>query len=181
MTGERDGAEGPGPNGTFAPGAPAPGDGHGGGTATLTVPGGPPGPPPAGEVEEAPRAAAPRSGSRLALSNWRVRWRILALIVVPTLAAVILGGLRISSGVNSALADKRTQQLAQLNADVVSLTQNMEDERDLTAGYIAANRPGGNNPLHTGLTRQQAQTDEAEQQVSAQAADIGSGYSQSIR
>ena len=59
----------------------------------------------------------------------------------------------ISSGVNSALADKRTQQLAQLNADVVSLTQNMEDERDLTAGYIAANRPGGNNPLHTGLTR----------------------------
>ncbi len=168
-------------NGTHvAGGAATEGDGNGG-TATLTVPGGPPGAPVAGDPADVPHPAAPRSGSRMALSNWRVRWRILALIVVPTLAAVILGGLRISSGVNSALADKRTQQLAQLNADVVSLTQNMEDERDLTAGYIAANRPGGNNPLHTALTRQQAETDEAEQQVSAQAADIGSGYSQSIR
>jgi signal transduction histidine kinase len=145
------------------------------------VPGGPSGAPAAGDPADAPRPAQPRSGSRLALSNWRVRWRILALIVVPTLAAVILGGLRISSGVNSALADKRTQQLAQLNADVVSLTQNMEDERDLTAGYIARGRPGGTAPLHTALTNQQASTDEAEQQVSAEATNIGAGYSQSIR
>jgi signal transduction histidine kinase/outer membrane murein-binding lipoprotein Lpp len=168
-------------NGTHvAGGAATAGDGNGG-TATLTVPGGPSGAPAVGDPAETPHPAAPRSGSRLALSNWRVRWRILALIVVPTLAAVILGGLRISSGVNNALADKRTQQLAQLNADVISLTQNMEDERDLTAGYIAAGQPQGTSPLHTALTRQQASTDEAEQQVSAQATDIGSGYSQSIR
>src|ERR1700761_2149855 len=181
VTGERDGGEGPVTNGTHvAGGAATAGDGNGG-TATLTVPGGPSGAPAVGDPAETPHPSAPRSGSRMALSNWRVRWRILALIVVPTLAAVILGGLRISSGVNSALADKRTQQLAQLNADVVSLTQNMEDERDLTAGYIAAGQPQGNSPLHTALTRQQASTDEAEQQVSAQAATIGSGYSQSIR
>jgi signal transduction histidine kinase/outer membrane murein-binding lipoprotein Lpp len=182
VTGERDGAEGPGPNGTFAPGAPAPGDGHGGGTATLTVPGGPPGPPPAGEVEEAPRAAAPRSGSRLALSNWRVRWRILALIVVPTLAAVILGGLRISSAATSALADKRTENVAQLNADVVRLAQNMEDERDLTAGYIAAGRPQlGTNPLRLALINQENATDESAQQVTGLASSIGSTYSSTIR
>src|ERR1700760_3235910 len=181
VTGERDGGEGPVTNGTHvAGGAATAGDGNGG-TATLPVPGGPSGAPVAGDPAEAPRPAPPRSGSRLALSNWRVRWRILALIVVPTLAAVILGGLRISSGVNSALADKRTQQLAQLNADVVSLTQNMEDERDLTAGYISRGRPGGVDPLHTALTKQQASTDEAEQQVSAEATDIGAGYSQSIR
>jgi signal transduction histidine kinase/outer membrane murein-binding lipoprotein Lpp len=119
----------------------------------------------------------------MGLSNWRVRWRILALIVVPTLAAVILGGLRISSGASSALADKRTQQLAVLNADVVRLTQNMEDERDLMAGYIATSpsRPQGNSPLHTALTTQQSATDEAEQQVSAQATTIGSNYPTSIR
>jgi signal transduction histidine kinase/outer membrane murein-binding lipoprotein Lpp len=181
VTGERDGGEGPVTNGAHvAGGAATVGDGNGG-TATLTVPGDPSGVPAAGDPVEAPRPAAARSGSRLALSNWRVRWRILALIVVPTLAAVILGGLRISSGVNSALADKRTQQLAQLNADVVSLTQNMEDERDLTAGYIAKGRPGGADPLHIALTRQQAATDEAEQQVAAQATNIGSGYSQAIR
>jgi signal transduction histidine kinase/outer membrane murein-binding lipoprotein Lpp len=132
-------------------------------------------------VDEAPRAAAPRSGSRLALSNWRVRWRILALIVVPTLAAVILGGLRISSGATSALADKRTQQVALLNADVVRLAQNMEDERDLTAGYIAAGQPTGNAPLHIELTNQQAATDESAQQVTGQASSIGNTYSSAIR
>jgi signal transduction histidine kinase/outer membrane murein-binding lipoprotein Lpp len=181
VTGERDGSEGPVTNGTHvAGGAGTVGDGNGG-TATLTVPGAPPGAPAPGEVDEAPRAAAPRSGSRLALSNWRVRWRILALIVVPTLAAVILGGLRISSGASSALADKRTQQVALLNADVVRLAQNMEDERDLTAGYIAAGRPPGSATLHVELTNQQAATDEAAQQVSGQASSIGDTYSSSIR
>src|ERR1700760_3027233 len=182
VTGERDGSEGPVTNGTHvAAGAATAGDGNGG-TATLTVPGGPSGAPVAGDPADAPHPAPSRSGSRLALSNWRVRWRILALIVVPTLAAVILGGLRISSGVNSALADKRTQQLAQLNADVVSLTQNMEDERDLTAGYIAAGRPQlGTNPLRLALINQENATDESAQQVTGLASSIGSTYSSTIR
>jgi signal transduction histidine kinase len=180
VTGERDGGEGPVPNGAYAAGAATAGDGNGG-TATLTVPGGPPGAPAPGDVDEAPRAAAPRSGSRLALSNWRVRWRILALILVPTLAAVILGGLRISSAASSALADKRTEQLAVLNSDVVRLAQNMEDERDLTAGFIAAGRPQGTATLHVELTNQQAATDEASQQVSALASSIGNTYSPAIR
>jgi signal transduction histidine kinase/outer membrane murein-binding lipoprotein Lpp len=145
------------------------------------VPGAPPGSPAAGDPGEAPRAAAPRSGSRLALSNWRVRWRILALIVVPTLAAVILGGLRISSGASSALADKRTEQLAVLNSDVVRMAQNMEDERDLTAGFIAAGRPPGNATLHVELTNQQSATDEAAQQISGRASSIGDTYSPTIR
>jgi signal transduction histidine kinase/outer membrane murein-binding lipoprotein Lpp len=181
VTGERDGSEGPVTNGTHvAGGAGTVGDGNGG-TATLTVPGAPPGAPAPGDVDEAPRAAAPRSGSRLALSNWRVRWRILALIVVPTLAAVILGGLRISSGATSALADKRTQQVALLNADVVRLAQNMEDERDLTAGYIAAGQPTGSAPLHIELTNQQSATDESAQQVTGLASSIGNTYSSAIR
>ena len=181
MTGERDGGEGPVPNGTYAAGgAAAPGGGNGG-TATLTVPGGPPGAPAPGEVEEAPRPAAPRSGSRLALSNWRVRWRILALIVVPTLAAVILGGLRIGSAASSALADQRTENVALLNADVVRLAQNMEDERDITAGWIAATQPLGAAPLHIELTNQQAATDEAAQQVTGQASSIGSNYPATVR
>jgi signal transduction histidine kinase/outer membrane murein-binding lipoprotein Lpp len=181
VTGERDGGEGSVTNGTHvAGGAGTVGDGNGG-TATLTVPGAPPGAPAPGDVDEAPRAAAPRSGSRLALSNWRVRWRILALIVVPTLAAVILGGLRISSGATSALADKRTQQVALLNADVVRLAQNMEDERDLTAGYIAAGQPNGSAPLHIELTNQQSATDESAQQITGLASSIGNTYSSAIR
>ena len=87
----------------------------------------------------------------MALSNWRVRWRLLALIVIPTLAAVILGGLRISSAASSAVAFKRTEQLAVLNSNVIRLAQSMEDERDLTAGYIASGQPTGTDPLYTAL------------------------------
>ena len=146
VTGQRNGAEGPGvANGAHVAGAETGGDGHGG-TATLTaVPGSPGSPGTGGQPGPDDAARAPRAGgrSRLALSNWRVRWRLLALIIIPTLAAVILGGLRISSAASSAVAFKRTEQLAVLNSNVIRLAQSMEDKRDLTAGYIANGRPTG--------------------------------------
>ena len=120
-------------------------------------------------------------GSRFAVSNWRVRWRLLALIVIPTLAAVILGGLRISSAASSAVAFKRTEQLAVLNSDIIRLAQSMEDERDLTAGYIASGHPTGTDPLYTALLNQRSATNEAVQQVTGDANNIGPSYSASIR
>ena len=110
-----------------------------------------------------------------------MRWRLLALIVIPTLAAVILGGLRISSGASSAVAFKRTEQLAVLNSNIIRLAQSMEDERDLTAGYIASGHPTGTDPLYTALLNQRSATDEAAQQVTGYANNIGPPYSASIR
>ena len=110
-----------------------------------------------------------------------MRWRLLALIVIPTLAAVILGGLRISSAASSAVAFKRTEQLAVLNSDIIRLAQSMEDERDITAGYIASGHPSGTDPLYTALLNQRSATDEAVQQVTGDANNIGPTYSASIR
>ena len=146
----------------------------------MTAPPGSPGSPGTGGPDEAPRAAA-RGNSRLALSNWRVRWRLLALIVVPTIAAVILGGLRISSGASSAVAFKRTENLAVLNSTIIRLAQSMEDERDLTAGWIAAGLPLGTAPIYTALLNQRSRTEEAIQQVTGDANNIGPGYSPAIR
>ena len=66
---------------------------------------------------------APASGpsSRHGLKNWRVRSRLLLLITIPTLTAVALGGFRITSSVQSALADQRTLQLANLSGDITTL------------------------------------------------------------
>ena len=185
VTGQRNGTEGTGvANGAHVAGAETAGDGNGG-TATLTAVPGSPGSPgtggPGGPGDSAPRAPARAGGSRFALSNWRVRWRLLALIVIPTLAAVILGGLRISSGASSAVAFKRTEQLAVLNSDIIRLAQSMEDERDLTAGYIASGHPTGTDPLYTALLNQRSATDEAVQQVTGDANNIGPTYSASIR
>ena len=134
-----------------------------------------------GEPDEVPRAPARRGSSRLALSNWRVRWRLLALIVVPTIAAVVLGGLRIADAASTAVALKRTTQLAVLNGDIIRLAQSMEDERDLTAGWIADGRPTGTAALYTALLHQQDTTDEAVQQISGDANNIGPTYSPAIR
>ena len=179
VTGQRNGGDGPGvAAGAHASnGADTAGDGNGG-TATLTTA---PGSPGTGEPDRAPRAPGRRGSSRLALSNWRVRWRLLALIVVPTIAAVVLGGLRIADGASRAVALKRTTQLAVLNADVIRLAQSMEDERDLTAGWIADGRPNGTAALYTVLLHQRDTTDEAVQQISGAANNIGSTYSPAIR
>ena len=77
-----------------------------------------------------PRRPGP-APSRFALANWRVRWRLAAVIALPTLIAAALGSFLIYGDVNTWAANGRTQHLAQLNASVVKLTQALEDERDL--------------------------------------------------
>jgi signal transduction histidine kinase len=122
-------------------------------------------------------ARSRRAGSgRFALSNWRVRWRLTAVIAVPTLIAAALGSFLIYGDVNNWAAAGRTQHLAELNASVVKLTQALEDERDLSAGY-AANR-GRTADLVAQLQKAQAATNADAQTVTNEAASVttGAGY-----
>jgi signal transduction histidine kinase len=90
-----------------------------------------------------PEAPLARPPSRHGLKNWRVRSRLLLLITIPTLTAVALGGFRITSSVQSALADQRTLQLANLSSNITTLVQRLQDERDQTAYFIAEGANGG--------------------------------------
>jgi hypothetical protein len=115
-------------------------------------------------------AAGGSSGPPLALSRRRVRWRLAAIIAVPTVIAAVFGALQISGDVSSYAASGRVQHLARLDAAVVNLTQKLEDERDLSAAYAARE---DNGPL----TRARAATDAAASTVRADAAGVGAGYS----
>jgi len=115
----RDGAEAPG-NGLGRPGGQADGNGAG-----------------------HPEVTQARPASKRALKNWRVRSRLLLLITIPTLTAVALGGIRIASSVQSALAYQRVLQLTTLSSDITALAQRLEDERDQTVYYIALGGAGG--------------------------------------
>ena len=75
--------------------------------------------------------------SRRALKNWRVRSRLLLLIAIPTVTALALGGVRVTSAIQSALAFQRAEQRAVLAADITQLAQRLETERDQTVYYIA--------------------------------------------
>jgi Nitrate and nitrite sensing len=113
-------------------------------------------------------AASGSSGPRPALGGWRLA----TLIAVPAVIAALFGGQQISSDASNAATFGRDQHLAQLNAAVVRLTQNLEDERDLSAGYVAR---GGAGPVPVTLADARTATDAAARAVQADAAGVGAG------
>ncbi len=131
-----------------------------------------------------------RDHGRRSLKNWRVRSRLLLLVAIPTVTALIFGGLSIFSSVRSAQAFQRVGQLAALGRDVTALVQSLEDERDQTVYYIALGANGGRAdalsrnpslradaaPQITALRQQWARTDSSATKVRDLAAQIGSSY-----
>ena len=77
-----------------------------------------------------------RPASRRALKNWRVRSRLVLLIAIPTLTAIVLGGIRIGSSAQSAVADQRVEKLAQLSAQVTGLAEALQNERNDIVQFI---------------------------------------------
>jgi signal transduction histidine kinase len=80
------------------------------------------------------------------LRNWRVRARLVALILVPTAAAVLLGGFQVFASTGAAADFARTNQLAQLSAQIGELTHVVSGERARTSWFIARNRPASALP-----------------------------------
>jgi hypothetical protein len=122
---------------------------------------------PAGLAAEAANGS---SGPRSALSSRRVRWRLAAVIAVPTAIAAVLGVPQISGDAGSYVTSGRVQHLARLNAAVVKLTQNLEDERDLSATYVACKEAGS---LPAFLVHARTATDAAASTVRADADAAG--------
>ena len=123
----------------------------------------------------------PRKGSPFSISNWRVRWRLIAIITVPTVTALILGVIQIVGSVNNYSSFKRVQDLANLNSLVVNAAGLLADERDDTAGYVAAGGQSGaaaSVPLKAKVQSDQAKTTKVTDQINQQAQAIvtGSGY-----
>lgn len=97
-------------------------------------------PPPAAADSGASSSGAQGPGSRFRLRNWRVRQRLLALILVPTVVAVAFGALRISTSAGRAQDYDHVERLAELGSKITALVQELSTERDLTAAYISADR-----------------------------------------
>jgi signal transduction histidine kinase len=138
------------------------------------------GPLPDDVLPEEPEIPEGRPSTR-ALRNWRVRSRLLLLITIPTLTAVALGGIRIGSSVQSALAYQRVLQLATLSSDISVLAQRLEDERDHTVYYIALGSNGGRGSTSSGaelgvVKSQQRTADIAVKVVRTQLAEIGGSF-----
>jgi hypothetical protein len=119
-----------------------------------------------------------RSGSPLALRNWRVSWRLIALIAIPTVTAIAFGGVRIEEANSAATSDQHVQQLASLGNAIAGqrgLVPSMEDEENVLAQYVAEGRPQSTQDLLLPQANQ-AVTNLASAQVEALANGIGAGF-----
>ena len=145
-----------------------------------------------------PRRVA-RRPVRLSLSNWPVSTRLIAVFMVASVAGLVFGGLRVADAISTSDAYGRTAQVALLGEQATVLSQAMENERDLYAGYAAygilaadavANKaaPSVTKPIATAeatsnanLTAAEKVTDAEGHQVETLAAAIGPAFPSSVQ
>ncbi len=83
-----------------------------------------------------------RSGAarRMDLTDWPVARRLFAVIVAALLMGLVFGGLRVSDAENSAGQFSRTEQLAKLGAQLVTVVDDLQNERDATLVALITNK-----------------------------------------
>jgi HAMP domain-containing protein len=77
-------------------------------------------------------------GRSLGLRNWRVRSKLVAVLVIPAFAFLVLASFGIGSSVRNAQAFDQGSRLAELGRQVTALADELQAERDLSAGLIAS-------------------------------------------
>lgn len=84
----------------------------------------------------------PTKRDRWTLWNWRVRTKLFAVLLIPALAAVVLGGLQVSTELAGVQDLGRTVRQVELGVRVSDLVHEVQRERELMSGFVATNRTG---------------------------------------
>ncbi|MFC6093222.1 nitrate- and nitrite sensing domain-containing protein [Saccharothrix lopnurensis] len=74
------------------------------------------------------------------LRNWRLPTKLAAVLLIPTVAALALGGLRVQSDLADATEFNRLANQIQLEAAVADLVQQLQRERDLSTSHVASGK-----------------------------------------
>ncbi|WP_348534426.1 nitrate- and nitrite sensing domain-containing protein [Kitasatospora sp. GP82] len=77
--------------------------------------------------------------SRFAMRNWRIRTRLIALLLLPVVVSLVLGGLRVQSSLQNSKQLSQMTNLADLAQKSTALANALQTERDLSAGPMTAN------------------------------------------
>ena len=118
------------------------------------------------------------TGGRFRLANWRVRSRLVALILIPTVVGVLLAGIQLTSAVGTSAEYRRLTQVAELAQRVGALAHEVGKERTLTAWYIADRRRAGRLAQ---LRTQRGTVDAARDRVLEAASAIDDSYPARVR
>jgi signal transduction histidine kinase len=114
------------------------------------------------------------SPSALALRNWPVSTRLIAVIVLALLMGLVFGALRVASAADSADEFGRVSQLAVLSQQVTGLVQALENERDQTSETLPVSDTSTLDSAYNA-------TNAAAAKVQSLAAGIGGGFPANIQ
>ena len=96
---------------------------------------------PAGPASPAPAVKPPQGptgpGPRIALRNWRISTRLVALLTLPVVAATSLGALRISQSMEDMQQLDNMKLLTDMTEQATVLAAALQEERDKSAGPLA--------------------------------------------
>ncbi|WPR53475.1 nitrate- and nitrite sensing domain-containing protein [Streptomyces sp. S399] len=96
---------------------------------------------PDGAAEKADETAAKPApatgpGSRIALRNWRISTRLVALLTLPVVAATSLGAMRINSSMDEIEQLDNMKLLTEMTKHATRLATALQNERDQSAGPL---------------------------------------------
>ncbi|MCT2582694.1 sensor histidine kinase [Actinophytocola gossypii] len=103
--------------------------------------------PGAGRPPAGPKAM--KGGSRFRMRNWRLRTKVIAVIVVPTLTALALGGLRAADDLSRAGEFQQTVSQVDLARNVTKVVHELQKERTLMVAWVAGEEGGPRTELDT--------------------------------
>lgn len=107
--------------------------------------------------------------------NWRVRSRLVALIVIPTAVALALGGLRVYEASVSTVTHAHIEDRAQVGVLIVDLANQLGRERTASAVFISDNADPGrrSDDLRQELETQRDASRDLQSSLTAQLDDMG--------
>ncbi|HWE88485.1 MAG TPA: nitrate- and nitrite sensing domain-containing protein [Pseudonocardiaceae bacterium] len=129
--------------------------------------------------EETDDEARGRTG-RWRPSNWRLRWKLAVVLLVPAITALALGGFRVNDQVASLRGYDQANEHVALASTLSSIINGLQGEREEAALYAASNKTVGTVPLVADATNLNGVVTQFRQQVAA-ASGLDSGTSLAMR
>ncbi|MEU6555394.1 nitrate- and nitrite sensing domain-containing protein [Streptomyces sp. NPDC046915] len=115
-----------------------------------------------------PAAAPAKSGGRFSPRNWRVPTRLNAILLIPVVVGLIMGGFQVKSSIDTWQEAQDAEHTARLVRASLAYADALENERDITAAPLLQGK-GQNNSTVTAIRKK---TDDAADAFDAAAQDM---------
>ncbi|WP_406136416.1 nitrate- and nitrite sensing domain-containing protein [Streptomyces sp. NBC_01089] len=101
-------------------------------------------PPPQSATSPAGRSAAAGGGSRLAPRNWRVPTKLNAILLIPVIVGLVMGGFQVKSSITTWNDARDAERVALVVRSASAYSQALLAERDISAEPLLQNKRTGN-------------------------------------